>query len=209
MCSQEILCEGLSVTQGTSTAILACEDSNSNALQFPDPNINEKSCRSDIKISVDIEYDSDIYTTLNDASTYLLDAISLYYNSNGNNDGFIVSDDRWEIINTVSNINHGGTVYINISYTDNTTQSWHQDVLEDIQTQLNSADSQIESLVSGLGITIDDFETISDPGGNNSTDQDPNDDDGNFGVTGEVQNISSEDIELIENHKFEVINNIC
>ncbi len=32
--------------------------------------------------------------------------------------------------------------------------------------------------------------------------------DGNFGVTGEVQNISSEDIELIENHKFEVINNI-
>ena len=32
--------------------------------------------------------------------------------------------------------------------------------------------------------------------------------DGNFGVTGEVQNISSEDIELIENHKFEEINNI-
>ncbi len=32
--------------------------------------------------------------------------------------------------------------------------------------------------------------------------------DGNFGVTGEVQNINSEDIELIENHKFEEINNI-
>ncbi len=32
--------------------------------------------------------------------------------------------------------------------------------------------------------------------------------DGNFGVTGETQNISIEDIELIENHKFEEINNI-
>ena len=32
--------------------------------------------------------------------------------------------------------------------------------------------------------------------------------DGNFGVTGEVQNINSDDIELIENHKFEIINSI-
>ena len=32
--------------------------------------------------------------------------------------------------------------------------------------------------------------------------------DGNFGVTGEVQNINPDDIELIENHKFEMINNI-
>ena len=32
--------------------------------------------------------------------------------------------------------------------------------------------------------------------------------DGNFGVTGEVQNINPEDIEQIENHKFENINNI-
>ena len=32
--------------------------------------------------------------------------------------------------------------------------------------------------------------------------------DGNFGVTGETQNISIEDIELIENHKFEEINSI-
>ncbi len=32
--------------------------------------------------------------------------------------------------------------------------------------------------------------------------------DGNFGVTGEVQNINPDDIELIENHKFEKINNI-
>jgi len=31
---------------------------------------------------------------------------------------------------------------------------------------------------------------------------------GNFGVTGEVQNINPDDIELIENHKFESINNI-
>ena len=32
--------------------------------------------------------------------------------------------------------------------------------------------------------------------------------DGNFGVTGEVQSINIDDIELIENHKFETINNI-
>ena len=32
--------------------------------------------------------------------------------------------------------------------------------------------------------------------------------DGNFGITGEVQNFNSEDIELIENHKFEGINYI-
>ena len=32
--------------------------------------------------------------------------------------------------------------------------------------------------------------------------------DGFFGITGEVENINSEDIELIENHKFEEINNI-
>ena len=32
--------------------------------------------------------------------------------------------------------------------------------------------------------------------------------DGNFGVTGEVQNINIDDIELIENHKFEEINTI-
>ena len=32
--------------------------------------------------------------------------------------------------------------------------------------------------------------------------------DGNFGVTGEVQSINIDDIELIENHKFESINNI-
>ncbi len=32
--------------------------------------------------------------------------------------------------------------------------------------------------------------------------------DGNFGITGEVQIINPDDIELIENHKFEVINNI-
>ena len=32
--------------------------------------------------------------------------------------------------------------------------------------------------------------------------------DGNFGVTGETQNMGIEDIELIENHKFEEINNI-
>ena len=32
--------------------------------------------------------------------------------------------------------------------------------------------------------------------------------DGNFGVTGEVQSLNSEDIELIENHKFDLINNI-
>tara|TARA_B100001123_G_scaffold33482_1_gene34875 strand:+ start:99 stop:2579 length:2481 start_codon:yes stop_codon:yes gene_type:complete len=32
--------------------------------------------------------------------------------------------------------------------------------------------------------------------------------DGNFGVTGDVQNINIDDIELIENHKFESINNI-
>ncbi len=32
--------------------------------------------------------------------------------------------------------------------------------------------------------------------------------DGFFGITGEVENISSDDIELIENHKFEKINNI-
>ena len=32
--------------------------------------------------------------------------------------------------------------------------------------------------------------------------------DGTFGITGEVQNINPEDIELIENHKFELINNI-
>jgi len=32
--------------------------------------------------------------------------------------------------------------------------------------------------------------------------------DGNFGITGEAQNIDPENIELIENHKFETINNI-
>ena len=32
--------------------------------------------------------------------------------------------------------------------------------------------------------------------------------DGNFGITGEVQNINPDDIELIENHKFEPVNNI-
>ena len=32
--------------------------------------------------------------------------------------------------------------------------------------------------------------------------------DGNFGVTGEVQSINPEEIELIENHKFDAINNI-
>ena len=32
--------------------------------------------------------------------------------------------------------------------------------------------------------------------------------DGNFGITGEVQIINPDDIELIENHKFELINNI-
>ncbi len=32
--------------------------------------------------------------------------------------------------------------------------------------------------------------------------------DGNFGVTGEIQSINPDDIELIENHKFEPINNI-
>ena len=32
--------------------------------------------------------------------------------------------------------------------------------------------------------------------------------DGYFGVTGEVQNINPDEIELIENHKFDVINNI-
>jgi|TARA_B100000929_G_scaffold290530_1_gene284467 ATP-dependent RNA helicase SUPV3L1/SUV3 len=32
--------------------------------------------------------------------------------------------------------------------------------------------------------------------------------DGNFGITGEVQNINPEEIELIENHKFEMINRI-
>ena len=32
--------------------------------------------------------------------------------------------------------------------------------------------------------------------------------DGNFGVTGEVENINPDEIELIENHKFENINNI-
>ena len=32
--------------------------------------------------------------------------------------------------------------------------------------------------------------------------------DGNFGITGEVQSINPDDIELIENHKFEAINNI-
>jgi len=32
--------------------------------------------------------------------------------------------------------------------------------------------------------------------------------DGNFGITGEVQNINPEEIELVENHKFETINKI-
>ena len=32
--------------------------------------------------------------------------------------------------------------------------------------------------------------------------------DGNFGVTGEVQSINPEEIELVENHKFEKINTI-
>ena len=32
--------------------------------------------------------------------------------------------------------------------------------------------------------------------------------DGSFGVTGEVQNINTDEIELIENHKFEEINTI-
>jgi len=32
--------------------------------------------------------------------------------------------------------------------------------------------------------------------------------DGNFGITGEIQSINPDDIELIENHKFETINNI-
>ena len=32
--------------------------------------------------------------------------------------------------------------------------------------------------------------------------------DGNFGITGEVQNINPDEIELIESHKFETINNI-
>ncbi len=32
--------------------------------------------------------------------------------------------------------------------------------------------------------------------------------DGNFGITGEIQSINPDDIELIENHKFEPINNI-
>ena len=32
--------------------------------------------------------------------------------------------------------------------------------------------------------------------------------DGNFGITGEVRGINTEEIELIENHKFEEINNI-
>ena len=32
--------------------------------------------------------------------------------------------------------------------------------------------------------------------------------DGSFGVTGEVQSINPDDIELIENHKFEDINSI-